>query len=183
MEIDIYDDKTVEAFSMFTRPLSCSTEQRLSDPAFLARATEILARSTRTNLIVLSEDRYLRRQAATEIIAEVEHGVVETFQGWEVIEVAPHLVRGEGMSPSLARQYWEAILAHAHRRKPPVFFFIEDIDALVGWGDIEHILTPYLARGYMRLVGTSTLAAYRQHIERNMSLQRWMQCLIVSEET
>ena len=49
--------------------------------------------------------------------------------------------------------------------------------------DASNILKPSLARGEMQTIGTTTIAEYRKHIEKDRALERRFQPVMVPEPT
>ncbi len=70
-----------------------------------------------------------------------------------------------------------------------VLLFIDELHNLIGTGaaegavDAANIFKPLLARGELRLVGATTVAEYRRHIEKDTALERRVQPVTVSEPT
>lgn len=70
-----------------------------------------------------------------------------------------------------------------------LILFIDEIHLLSGAGsgegslDAANILKPALARGYIRLIGASTMDEYRKTIEKDKALSRRFQTVIVEEPT
>lgn len=68
-----------------------------------------------------------------------------------------------------------------------VILFIDEIHNLVGAGsgegtlDASNILKPFLARGEIQLVGTSTIDEYRRYIEKDPALERRFQQVLIEE--
>jgi ATP-dependent Clp protease ATP-binding subunit ClpB len=59
--------------------------------------------------------------------------------------------------------------------------FIDELHLVMGAGkaegamDAANLLKPMLARGELRCIGATTLAEYRQHIEKDAALERRFQ--------
>ncbi len=69
---------------------------------------------------------------------------------------------------------------------PDVILFIDEIHTLLGAGgsgssDAANILKPALARGELSCIGATTVAEYRQSIEKDAALQRRFQVVWVEE--
>jgi ATP-dependent Clp protease ATP-binding subunit ClpA len=47
--------------------------------------------------------------------------------------------------------------------------------------DASNIIKPYLARGQLQLIGTTTTAEYRKYFEKDKAFQRRFQSVIVEE--
>ena len=69
-----------------------------------------------------------------------------------------------------------------------ILLFIDEIHTLIGAGeegggamDASNIIKPYLARGQLQLIGTTTTAEYRKYFEKDKAFQRRFQSVIVDE--
>src|SRR5574344_653430 len=75
------------------------------------------------------------------------------------------------------------------KKSKDIILFIDEIHTIVGAGaaegaiDAANILNPLLARGEIQLVGATTLAEYRKHIEKESALERRFSTVIVNEPT
>ena len=74
-------------------------------------------------------------------------------------------------------------------RAGDVLLFIDELHNLMGAGaaegavDAANILKPVLARGEFQLIGATTIAEYRKHIEKDAALERRFQPVTVGEPT
>ena len=70
-----------------------------------------------------------------------------------------------------------------------VILFLDELHTLIGAGgaegaiDASNILKPSLARGEIQLIGATTIAEYRKHIEKDAALERRFQPVNVEEPT
>ena len=68
-----------------------------------------------------------------------------------------------------------------------VILFIDEVHNLIGAGDAEgsmnaaNILKPALSRGEIQVIGATTFAEYRKHIEKDAALERRFQPVTVAE--
>ncbi|KAL9181327.1 hypothetical protein ACHAXT_010132 [Thalassiosira profunda] len=73
----------------------------------------------------------------------------------------------------------------------PTILFIDELHTLIGAGggggdggmNAANLLKPALARGDIRVIGATTVAEYRQYIERDGALERRFQPIMVNEPT
>ena len=70
-----------------------------------------------------------------------------------------------------------------------IILFIDELHTIIGAGaaegaiDAANILKPQLARGEIQLIGATTIAEYRKHIEKDAALERRFQSVAVEEPT
>ena len=95
-----------------------------------------------------------------------------------------HLISGT----SLRGQFEEKIQAIIKecRQDGNLILFFSDIHRLVGAGDTgvsdaANLLKPYLLKGDLRCIGTSTVCDYQKYIEKDPSLARGFQVIRVDE--
>ena len=73
------------------------------------------------------------------------------------------------------------------RRQGNIILVIDEVHNLVGAGDAEgsmnaaNILKPALSRGEIQVIGATTFAEYRKHIEKDSALERRFQPVTVNE--
>lgn len=73
------------------------------------------------------------------------------------------------------------------RRNDDVILMIDEVHTIIGAGaaegsiDAANIVKPAMARGEIQLIGATTLAEYRKHIEKDAALERRFQPVIVPE--
>jgi ATP-dependent Clp protease ATP-binding subunit ClpC len=72
------------------------------------------------------------------------------------------------------------------QKHPEIILFIDELHTIVGAGgasgslDVANMLKPFLARGEMQCIGTTTLDEYRKHIEKDAALERRFQKILVN---
>ncbi len=68
-----------------------------------------------------------------------------------------------------------------------IILFIDEIHTIVGAGsaegaiDASNILKPYLARGRIQVIGSTTLSEYKKYIEKDKALERRFQKIMIEE--
>jgi ATP-dependent Clp protease ATP-binding subunit ClpA len=73
------------------------------------------------------------------------------------------------------------------KRQGNIILVIDEVHSIVGAGDAEgsmnaaNILKPALARGEIQVIGATTFAEYRKHIEKDSALERRFQPVVVAE--
>ncbi len=73
------------------------------------------------------------------------------------------------------------------RRAQNIILFVDEMHTLVGAGaaegaiDAANLLKPALGRAEIQLIGATTLAEYRKHIEKDAALERRFRCVQIRE--
>lgn len=73
------------------------------------------------------------------------------------------------------------------KKQGNIILVIDEVHSIVGAGDAEgsmnaaNILKPALSRGEIQVIGATTFAEYRKHIEKDSALERRFQPVVISE--
>lgn len=154
----------------------------------IRRVVRILSRRTKNNPVLVGEPG-VGKTAIAEGLAQriVKNDVPVNLQGVRLINldmgalVAGAKFRGE------FEERLKAVLAEVKEAKGKVILFIDEIHLVLGAGkaegamDAANLLKPMLARGELRTIGATTLAEYRQHIEKDAAFERRFQQVLVGE--
>ena len=153
----------------------------------IQRVIQILARRTKNNPILLGEPG-VGKTAIAEGLAQriVEGSVPYMLQDKKVVSlslaslVAGAKYRGE-FEERLKRLIDEV------RQDGTIILFIDEMHTLVGAGaaegalDAANILKPALSRGEIQIIGATTLDEYKKHLEKDATLSRRFQSILVEE--
>ncbi|HVL85886.1 MAG TPA: ATP-dependent Clp protease ATP-binding subunit [Pseudonocardia sp.] len=150
---------------------------------------EILARRTKNNPVLVG-DPGVGKTAIVEGIAQrvVDGTVPAALREVRVVSldlagmVAGTRYRGD------FEQRLTAVIDEVVAAERSVVLFVDELHAVVGAGaaeggamDAGTILKPALARGELQLIGATTTAEYRRHIERDAALERRFEPVRVAE--
>ncbi len=157
--------------------------------AEIERVIQILARRSKSNPVLLGEPGVgktaIAEGLAQRIVAEL---VPDALLNQRVISLdLSQMVAGSAMRG----QFEERLIDFLNevRSQGNVILFIDEIHTLVGAGslrggmDAANLLKPALARGEIQCLGATTLAEYRQSIERDPALERRFQPVTVNPPT
>ena len=153
----------------------------------IMRVINILNRRTKNNPILLGEPGVgktaIAEGLALKIIRkEVPHKLLNSqiylvdFAGM----VAGTQFRGQ------FEQRLKSLIAEALERKN-IILVVDEVHNIVAAGDANgamnaaNILKPYLAKGDLRIIGATTPAEYRKHIEKDTALERRFATIMVEE--
>ncbi len=178
--------------SQYGRDLTASARLDKLDPIVgreeeTQRVIAILSRRTKNNPCLIGEPG-VGKTAVVEGLARriVEGRVPSTLEGKIIVTldlasmIAGAKYRGE------FEERMKAVMREV-AQNPSVILFIDEIHTLVGAGaaegavDAANILKPALARGELQIIGATTVAEYRAHIEKDAALERRFGAVIVGE--
>ena len=153
----------------------------------IERVTQILNRRQKNNPCLIGEPG-VGKTAIAEGLAEriVEGRVPEKLKSKEVYLLdLTALVAGtqfRGQFESRMKGLIDEI-----KRLGNIILMIDEVHSIVGAGDAEgsmnaaNILKPALSRGEIQVIGATTFAEYRKHIEKDTALERRFQPVTVAE--
>ena len=153
----------------------------------LERLIHILGRKQKNNPLLLGDPGVGKTALVTALAKKIIDGTAGNF-------LAEKRILGLDLALVVAgtsfRGEFEARLKEIVREvksNPNIILFIDEIHTLVGAGntsgglDAANILKPALARGDIRLIGATTFAEYKRHIEKDPALERRFQSILVRE--
>lgn len=193
-----------KALDEFCRDLCAEVQKGRIDPVIgrdnvINRVTQILARRTKNNPILLGEPGVGKTAIAEGLACAIVNNVgpggapLPTFlKDKRVLQLDVGLLiagakeRGE-LESRITRLISEA------KSAGNVILMIDEVHTLVGAGavgrggsagsglDLSNMLKPALARGELQVIGATTLDEHRKHIERDAALERRFQPVMVDE--
>ncbi|MBR2402899.1 MAG: ATP-dependent Clp protease ATP-binding subunit, partial [Lachnospiraceae bacterium] len=180
--------------NQYSRDLTKLAKEGKLDPiigreAEIKRVIQILSRRTKNNPCLIGEPGVGKTAIAEGLALRIVAGdVPPTVQNKRVVTldlsgmVAGSKYRGE--FEERVKKIIREVTAAGN-----VLLFLDEIHTLIGAGgaegaiDASNILKPSLARGEIQLIGATTIAEYRKHIEKDAALERRFQPVNVEEPT
>ncbi len=176
----------------FGRDLTAMARNGKIDP-IIGRETEterviqILSRRTKNNPCLIGEPG-VGKTAVVEGLAQriVSGRIPENLRDKTIVTldiasmIAGAKYRGE------FEERFKNVMSEV-QKNPDLILFIDEIHTIIGAGaaegavDAANIIKPALARGEMQVIGATTLAEYRKHIEKDAALERRFQSVLVGE--
>lgn len=182
------------ALDYFTTDLSKKAMKGQIDPVIgrkpeIERLISILNRRTKNNPVLIGEPG-VGKTAIVEglALAIIKHEVPDSLLDKKIITLDMALIVAGSMFRGEFEQRLKQVIDEV-RENPNIILFIDELHTIVGAGattgslDAANILKPALARGEIRVIGATTLAEYKKHIEHDAALERRFQPILVEEPT
>ncbi|HEY3396281.1 MAG TPA: ATP-dependent Clp protease ATP-binding subunit [Armatimonadota bacterium] len=177
----------------YSRDLTVLAHEGALDPVIgrqqeVDRVIQILCRRTKNNPCLIGEAGVGKTAIAESLAQKIADGTVpQPLQGRRLVAldlaslVAGTKYRGE------FEERMKRVMEEIREAQGSVIVFLDELHTVVGTGaaegamDASNILKPALARGEMQVIGATTLDEYRKYIEKNPSLERRFQPVMVRE--
>lgn len=153
----------------------------------IRRATQILARKTKSNPVLIGEAGVGKTAVAFGLARRIfEQTVPDALKGKRVLELSLSSMVAGAKHRGEFEERLEGVVKEA-MADPSIILFIDEIHQLVGAGDsrggmdASNILKPALARGELTVLGATTTDEFRRYIEKDPALERRFQPVLVGE--
>lgn len=186
------EQKRGNVLDLYTNDLTKKASSGKIDPVIgrkkeIERMISILGRRTKNNPVLIGESG-VGKTAIVEglALAITKREVPDSLLDKKILSldlaliVAGSMFRGE--FENRIKQVIEEVKNNSN-----IILFIDELHTMVGAGattgslDAANILKPALARGELRVIGATTFAEYKKHIENDAALERRFQSIIVDE--
>lgn len=180
---------------MYSRDLTALAREGELDPTIgreqeTTRVIQILCRRTKNNPCLIGDPGVGKTAIAEGLAQRIAQGdIPELLQDKRLVAldlaglVAGTKYRGE------FEERMKRVMDEIRNSRGQIIVFLDELHTLVGTGaaegamDASNILKPALARGELRCIGATTLDEYRKYVEKNASLERRFQPVMVNEPT
>jgi len=156
----------------------------------IERLIHILLRRTKNNPVIIGEAGVGKTAIVEGLAQKIASGdVPEDMKSRRIIQLdLAALVAGASHRGEFEERL-KGVIKEAVASSGQIILFIDEIHTLIGAGDSDgtmdasNIVKPYLARGQMQLIGTTTTAEYRKHFEKDKAFSRRFQPITAEEPT
>ncbi len=155
----------------------------------IERLTHILLRRTKNNPIIIGEAGVGKTAVIEGLSQNIVSGQVPAqLKDKKIIELdLAALIAGASHRGEFEERL-KNVIKEVQISEGKILLFIDEIHTLIGAGeegggamDASNIIKPYLARGQLQLIGTTTTAEFRKYFEKDKAFQRRFQSVIVDE--
>ncbi|MBQ9112514.1 MAG: ATP-dependent Clp protease ATP-binding subunit [Clostridia bacterium] len=175
------------SFDMTEAAATGKLEPTVGRDAETERIIRILSRKTKNNPCLVGEPGVGKTAVVEGLARRIAEGKVpQRLDGKRILclditsMIAGAKYRGE------FEERMKSVMAETVKN-PDIILFIDEMHVIIGGGaaegaiDAANILKPALARGGIRVIGATTTAEYRKHIERDAALERRFQSVVIEE--
>ena len=186
---DLFDNKYMGSYNstptlnQFGADLTKQAREGKLDPVIgrkdeIERVIQILSRRTKNNPCLTGEPG-VGKTAVIEGLAEkiVLNDVPELLRNKRIVTLdITSMIAGAKYRGDFEERIKKCL--NEVKKVGDVILFIDEMHTIVGAGaaegavDAANILKPLLARGEIQLIGATTIAEYRKHIEKDAALER-----------
>lgn len=152
------------------------------------RLMHILLRRTKNNPILIGEAGVGKTAIVEGLAQKIATGQVpEPMKKKRVVMLDLAAMVAGASHRGEFEERLKGVIKEAVASSGAVVLFIDEIHTLIGAGandgtmDASNIVKPYLARGQMQIIGTTTTAEYRKNFEKDKAFERRFQPVLCDE--
>lgn len=178
---------------LYSKDLTALARQGKIDPVIgrtheIDRVIQILSRRTKNNPVLIGKSG-VGKTAVAEALAIMiaKNSVPSVLTGKRVLSLdLSGLVAGTKYRGEFEKRL-KALTDEIIASQRNIILFIDELHTLAEAGeasgaiDAADILKPALARGELQVIGATTMEEYKQYVEKDMTLERRFQPVIVNE--
>src|SRR3989344_2789373 len=154
----------------------------------IERVIHILLRRTKNNPIIIGEAG-VGKTAVVEGLAQkiVEGSAPKDLLSKKIIQLDLSSIVAGASHRGEFEERLRNVIKETQAANSTVVLFIDEIHSLIGAGDTEgaldasNIIKPFLARGQLQIIGTTTTTEYRKYFEKDKAFERRFQPVLVAE--
>jgi ATP-dependent Clp protease ATP-binding subunit ClpC len=151
------------------------------------RVIQTLSRRTKNNPIIIGEPGVGKTSIVEGLAQKIINGEVPAqLKNVEILSIDLGSILAGTMYRGQFESRIKKILTEIEKRGN-VILFVDEIHMMVGAGSTEgsidaaNLLKPMLAKGQLKLIGSTTFDEYKKHIEKDQAFERRFQPIMVKE--
>jgi len=185
-------DTNYEALSKYGTNLCELAANGKIDPVIgrddeIRRVIQVLCRRTKNNPVLIGEPGVGKTAIAEGLAQRIINGDVPENLKCELWSLDMGALVAGAKYQGEFEERLKAVLNEVEAAQGGTVLFIDEIHTVLGAGksggamDAANLLKPMLARGQLRCIGATTLAEYREHVEKDPAFERRFQQVMVNE--
>ena len=193
MQPNMNQQDTKKPLEQFGTDLTALAREGKLDPVIgrdeeIRRTMQILSRRTKNNPVLIGEPG-VGKTAIVEALAQriVKGNVPASLKDKRLISLEISSLLAGASFRGQFEERLKGVLKEVEEAAGEIILFVDEIHTMVGAGkgegsmDAGNMLKPALARGKLHIIGATTLAEYRQYVEKDAALERRFQPVYVGE--
>ena len=193
MQPNMNQQDTKKPLEQFGTDLTALAREGKLDPVIgrdeeIRRTMQILSRRTKNNPVLIGEPG-VGKTAIVEALAQriVKGNVPASLKDKRLISLEISSLLAGASFRGQFEERLKGVLKEVEEAASEIILFVDEIHTMVGAGkgegsmDAGNMLKPALARGKLHIIGATTLAEYRQYVEKDAALERRFQPVYVGE--
>ena len=193
MPPNMNQEETTKPLEKFGTDITSLAREGKLDPVIgrdeeIRSTMQILSRRTKNNPVLIGEPG-VGKTAIVEALAQriVKGNVPASLKDKRLISLEISSLLAGASFRGQFEDRLKAVLKEVEDAAGEIILFVDEIHTMVGAGksegsmDAGNMLKPALARGKLHMIGATTLAEYRQYVEKDAALERRFQPVYVGE--
>jgi len=194
-EIKEEKQKTYETLNLYAKNLNQLAKDGKLDPVIgrtdeIRRILQIISRRNKNNPIVIGEPG-VGKTAVIEGLAQrlIKGDVPENLKGNQIFSLDVGALIAGASKQGEFEERLKTVIREVQESAGDIILFIDEIHLLIGAGkgagamDAANILKPALARGTLKVIGSTTINEYKKYFEKDKALVRRFQNIVLNEPT
>ena len=185
---DEYENLKKYAVNLNQRAESGALDPIIGRTDEIRRILQIISRRRKNNPVIIGEPGVGKTAVVEGLVHRIIQGdVPDNLKGSIVFSLDMGLLIAGASKQGAFEERLKSVIREVKESGGDAILFIDEIHLLVGAGkgggsmDAANILKPALARGEIKVIGTTTIDEYQKYFEKDKALERRFQKVMIEE--